>query len=553
MAINIPGLIGIIVFYLLILIVGIIAARKTGLKARNLSRQDVMLAGRNVGLFVGIFTTTATWVGGGYINGTSEILATEGSGLVWCQGPVGFSISLILGGLFFVERMRRSGFNTMLDPFHRKYGRVMGCLLYLPALSGELFWSAAILNALGATLKVILDIDLKLSVIISALISLLYTLLGGLYSVAYTDVVQLICIFVGLWVGIPFAMTTKASRSIVDNTKWVGELDTGYIGSFVDFYLLILFGGIPWQVYWQRALSSRSVKVAQGLSIIGGFGCLIMAVPAALFGAIASTADWNQTSYGHPTLQTDDLSLTLPLVYFHMTPAAVSFIGLGAVSAAVMSSTDSSILSSSTMFACNVYAVIHHAILGTHPSDTLVVWVMRGAQVVIAALACALALSISSIYYLFLLCADLVYVMLFPQLLCVLFVPKTNSYGSFIAYVLGLLFRVLGGEPGLGLFPVIEYPWMASDGTQQFPFRTFAMLISVFSLLVFSFLARLLFLYRILPPSLDICRCFEELHSWDLQDVGMGTRGVQNAAYVSDNGPVAVQQLKQRHAMNTSL
>ena len=43
-----------------------------------------------------------------------------------------------------------------------------------------------------------MDIDLRLSIIISAAIALLYTLLGGLYSVAYTDVVQLICIFVGL-------------------------------------------------------------------------------------------------------------------------------------------------------------------------------------------------------------------------------------------------------------------------------------------------------------------------------------------------------------------
>lgn len=50
----------------------------------------------------------------------------------------------------------------------------------------------------GATLKVILDIDLSLSILISAAIALLYTLLGGLYSVAYTDIVQLICIFVGL-------------------------------------------------------------------------------------------------------------------------------------------------------------------------------------------------------------------------------------------------------------------------------------------------------------------------------------------------------------------
>ena len=57
-----------------------------------------------------------------------------------------------IGGIFFVDKMRRSGFSTLLDPFHHKFGRVMGCLLYLPALSAEVFWSAAILNALGTCL-----------------------------------------------------------------------------------------------------------------------------------------------------------------------------------------------------------------------------------------------------------------------------------------------------------------------------------------------------------------------------------------------------------------
>ena len=50
----------------------------------------------------------------------------------------------------------------------------------------------------GATLAVILGFDTNLSVIISAVIAVGYTLWGGLYSVAYTDVVQLFCMFFGL-------------------------------------------------------------------------------------------------------------------------------------------------------------------------------------------------------------------------------------------------------------------------------------------------------------------------------------------------------------------
>ena len=53
------------------------------------------------------------------------------------------------GGLFFAKKMRRAGYVTMLDPFHERYGRVMASLMYLPPLMGDVFWSAAILSALG--------------------------------------------------------------------------------------------------------------------------------------------------------------------------------------------------------------------------------------------------------------------------------------------------------------------------------------------------------------------------------------------------------------------
>ena len=41
------------------------------------------------------------------------------------------------------------GYVTMLDPFQEKYGSRIGGLLFLPALCGEIFWSATILSALG--------------------------------------------------------------------------------------------------------------------------------------------------------------------------------------------------------------------------------------------------------------------------------------------------------------------------------------------------------------------------------------------------------------------
>ena len=45
--------------------------------------------------------------------------------------------------------MRTKGYVTMLDPLQDAYGSRMGGLLFLPALCGEVFWSAGILAALG--------------------------------------------------------------------------------------------------------------------------------------------------------------------------------------------------------------------------------------------------------------------------------------------------------------------------------------------------------------------------------------------------------------------
>lgn len=53
-------------------------------------------------------------------------------------------------------------------------------------------------SCLGATLTIILHIPMDASVVASACVAVFYTLIGGLYSVAYTDVIQLFCIFIGL-------------------------------------------------------------------------------------------------------------------------------------------------------------------------------------------------------------------------------------------------------------------------------------------------------------------------------------------------------------------
>lgn len=51
---------------------------------------------------------------------------------------------------------------------------------------------------LGTTLSIILGLEMSVAVIVSACIAVFYTFFGGLYSVAYTDVVQMFFIAAGL-------------------------------------------------------------------------------------------------------------------------------------------------------------------------------------------------------------------------------------------------------------------------------------------------------------------------------------------------------------------
>lgn len=62
--------------------------------------------------------------------------------------------------------MRSKGYVTMLDPFQKKYGARMGGILYLPALLADIFWSAAILSALGKSIDMFMENYVNISIFI---------------------------------------------------------------------------------------------------------------------------------------------------------------------------------------------------------------------------------------------------------------------------------------------------------------------------------------------------------------------------------------------------
>ena len=143
-------------------------------------------------------------------------------------------------------------------------------------------------------------------------------------------------------------------------------------------------------------------------------------------------------------------------------------------------------------------------------SEKEVVWVMRFAIFGVGAAATAMSLAVDSIYVLFHLCSDLVFVILFPQLCCVIYFKVSNTYGSIAGYIFGLFLRVGGGEDKIGFPAFIKYPFYDEVKGQLFPFRTLSMIVSFSTIVSVSFLAKYLFEREIISLKYDFLNAFRK-------------------------------------------
>ncbi|KAH9380440.1 hypothetical protein HPB48_020003 [Haemaphysalis longicornis] len=500
----IAAAIGAIFYYITVLAIGVwggrrvlgdqVEARLPTAGARHRSPETkfpedylvrLFVANRNVPLALATTSMTVTWVGGGYLSGTAEIVFNRG--LLWAQAPLGYALSLVFGGMLFAGRMRATESLTMLDPFQQHYGPWVAVPLSVPAICGDVFWTAAILCALGDAGAVITNFYPGLVIVATACVAVLYTSLGSLFSVLHTDAFQMI--------GEP-------------HSDWVGKIEARDAGQIIDQLLMTTFGGIPWQVYFQRVLSADTVFSAKLMSYLSAIGCIGLTVPPAIIGAASKSANFTATGYPGPfNLLKAHRRNVLPYAMRYFAPGIVSFVGLLGITAAVLSSVDSSLLSAGTLITRNFFQFV----LRPHASNLEMCVTLRVMICSVAIAATAAALRVQSVFDLWKFSSDLVYVLLFPQFVGLFYLrPRCNAYGVVLGFVVGLGSRLLCGEPVLGIPVLVELPLYDVERGQQFPFRTLCMLASITGLLVGSSLAAYAFRTGLIPRALDVFRCLPE-------------------------------------------
>ncbi len=489
--VNWAGIATVSLLYLVFLAVGWRASRRITVG----SATELLVAGRAMPFWMATITMAATWIDGGYLLGTAEGAMTSiASG--W-QGGMCFGLSLVLGGMFFARRMRELEFVTLVDPLTARFGHHWSVVLSAPALLGEIFWSAELLVAIGATFGVMLGLNLTTAILVSAGVVTLYTIWGGMWSIGYTDTVQFALIPFGLLIALPIAVGAAGGWLSVWNTYSTAHGTAAFlfpsptpdgfwtsprIVGWWDLSIMLVLGGIPWNCYFQRIQACETPTKAQWHSIVAGLITMVLTIPPLLLGMIAfAYPHWSDSA--REQLATSP-TMALPLLFQYALPPLVAILGLTAIVGAVTSSFSASILSAGSMISWNMV----RSLVLPNVSTAGMRRVIRTSILLLGALAAILALEVQSVQRLWFFTSDLVFVLLFPQLLYALFDSRVNRTGSMVAFAVSLVLRLGGGEPILRVPQFIPYgelfaawlpgenaAWMDETGAATlFPVRTVA-------------------------------------------------------------------------------
>ncbi|MDX2234180.1 MAG: hypothetical protein NW200_06750 [Hyphomonadaceae bacterium] len=336
-----------IVIYVAIQIgVGLYLAR--GVK----TEQDFFLAGRRMGIVPIGISIFATWFGAETIMGSAGAIATDGLAGARAE-PFGYALCLFAMAFLVAGVFRARGYANLADFFRDRFDHRSELAAALITIVVSTIWAAAQLLALAALLESALHVPAQATLIGATLVVIVYTSLAGIEGDIYTDVIQAVVLSIGLVLMLfavagamggfgPMigAIRPEQLRLLGEGETWLGQIDA---------WAIPILGSLVTQEAIARFLSTRTPKLARDATLMaGGLYLLLGFVPVLI--ALAGV---------HAFPVGEDSDAFLPALAAQTLSPALYVLFAGALLSAVMSTTNSNVLSVSSLMSLNVLRRVH--------------------------------------------------------------------------------------------------------------------------------------------------------------------------------------------------
>jgi solute:Na+ symporter, SSS family len=338
--------ISVIAAYLLLMIgVGVWFQRKV----KNL--EDYALAGKSLGYVVMIGTLVGAAIGAASTMGKAA-KAYE-FGIIFVTAGFGYIAGLIVFGLLS-SRLRKLGIWTIPDALYKRYGSginlACGAAMFITVIAlfgGQIIGIGLIFTAVGQSL----GLTYTTSIVLAGVIMIIYTVLGGLFAVAYTDLIQSIIMLASIGIIMPILLlsgdgvATLASHWQATQAGTIGGISPVYLVAIwiIDFCFCMVDPGL-----WQRANAAKSGKVIKNSLFVTAGVYLYWSVVVVILGILGiSLLPQIGSTYG----STDAV---IPALIVKFLPPGVVGLCLAGLMAVMMSTASVALLISGTTIANDV-------------------------------------------------------------------------------------------------------------------------------------------------------------------------------------------------------
>ncbi len=416
--------------------VGIWASRKVSNAA------DYIVAGRSLPIYMVGASVMATWFAAETLMGASSSGYQYGfQGVIF--DPFGAAACLFISGFFFTRLMRRARYLTVVDFFEHRYGKWMTIMASIGQLMTYFVWTGAQMVAAGTIVNALFpSVPVEVGMILVAVWVTGYTMLGGMLADTLLDFIQMFftaggmaLIFgfvfyqIGGWDGLTSIDSTlynpKPFTLLPDMAG-----DAGYLGYFgpmgwmywVAAWLSIGLGSIPTQDLFQRSMSARNESTAVWGTYFAGVLYLVFGIMSPLIGIMMFKLD--------PAMADPDSVLVSAALQY--VPPVLTAIFMAALTSALMSTSDSSLLAGASVVTQNLFPLFGKQL---NPNEE-VKWtrIMVGINGFIGIV---FALTAQIIYELGVVAWTLLLVGLVTPFIFGMYWKKANGYGAVSAVVAG--------------------------------------------------------------------------------------------------------------------